>query len=98
MNIVLNDNTTFEVNEAREFVQYEDGLVGKDLIYTLVFNIVDNTLSLDEIAPKFSDENLASFVLNTDTMTKNFTGYSLRNSEVNLDSSASTVKVVLAKK
>ena len=98
MNIVLNDNTTFEVNEAREFVQYEDGLVGKDLIYTLVFNIVDNTLSLDEIAPKFSDENLASFVLNTDTMDKNFTGYSLRNSEVNLDSSASTVKVVLAKK
>lgn len=98
MNIVLNDNTTFEVNEAREFVQYEDGLVGKDLIYTLVFNIVDNTLSLDEIAPKFSDENLASFVLNTDTMAKNFTGYSLRNSEVNLDSSASTVKVVLAKK
>lgn len=98
MNIVLNDNTTFEVNEAREFVQYEDGLVGKDLIYTLVFNIVDNTLSLDEIAPKFSDENLASFVLNTDTITKNFAGYSLRNSEVNLDSNASTVKVVLAKK
>lgn len=98
MNIVLNDNTTFEVNEAREFVQYEDGLLGKDLIYTLVFNIVDNTLSLDEIAPKFSDENLASFVLNTDTMAKNFAGYSLRNSEVNLDSSASTVKVVLAKK
>ena len=98
MNIVLNDNTTFEVKEAREFVQYEDGLLGKDLIYTLVFNIVDNTLSLDEVAPKFSDENLASFVLNTDTMTKNFAGYSLRNSEVNLDSNASTVKVVLAKK
>lgn len=98
MNIVLNDNTTFEVNEAREFVQYEDGLLGKDLIYTLVFNIVDNTLSLDEVAPKFSDENLASFVLNTDTMAKNFAGYSLRNSEVNLDSNASTVKVVLAKK
>ena len=98
MNIVLNDNTTFEVNEAREFVQYEDGLLGKDLIYTLVFNIVDNTLSLDEVAPKFSDENLNSFVLNTDTITKNFAGYSLRNSEVNLDSNASTVKVVLAKK
>ena len=98
MKIILNNSESFDVVEAREFVQYEGMESEKDLIYSLVFTILNPTLSLEEFVEKFSEKNLQSFNLDTGKLVKSFSDYRVRNLENILGSNNNALKVVLEKK
>ena len=98
MKIILNNNESFDVVEAREFVQYEGTESEKDLVYSLVFTISNPALSLEEFVKRFSEENLRSFNLDTGKFVKSFSDYRVRNFENILGSENNALKVVLEKK